>query len=111
MTELLNQSESESNLKIAAVQHSEDINQDIFKEVETGNNCQIELTETNDLFNLDSSDKYKLQIITLKLQKIGILDADETLEQWLLEMMPQITNGENLTLAELLAGLKQFLEL
>ena len=110
MIELLNQSESESNLKIPAVQHLEDINQDTFKEVESSN-CQTELTETNDLFNLDSSDKYKLQIITFKLQKIGILDADETLEQWLLEMMPQITNGENLTLAELLAGLKQFLEL
>ena len=110
MTELLNPIESESNSKIAAVQHSEDLNQNTFKEVEADSDCQIELTETNDLFNLDSIDKSQFQAITFKLREQKILDTDETLEHWLLEMMPLITEGENLTLPKLLAGLRQFLE-
>ncbi|MGL6338703.1 MAG: hypothetical protein ACRC80_06125 [Waterburya sp.] len=58
--------------------------------------------------NIDESE---LQAITLKLQGQRILGVNETLEQWLLEMMPQITDGSKLTVPELLAGLKQFLEL
>ena len=48
--------------------------------------------------------------IDRKLREARILDADETLKDWLWEMMPQVTDGGNITVPELLAGLKQFLE-
>lgn len=68
-------------------------------------------TDVGNLFNTDSISKSDLCAITLKLQQQGILGADETLEQWLSEIMPQITNGSNLTICELLMGLKQFSKL
>lgn len=76
-------------------------------------NNRANLNRTNadvgDAFN--SISKSKLCIVTKKLQKQEILGADETLEQWLSRITPQITNGSNLTLGELLTGLKQFSKL
>ena len=76
-------------------------------------NSRANLNRTNadvgDAFN--SISKSDLFIITKKLQKQGILGADETIEQWLSRIMPQITNGSNLTLGELLTGLKQLSKL
>lgn len=111
LTKLLNLSNYDLDSTITAVQNLEDSNEDTSKEVEAASDRHTEATETNNSFNFDSIDRSKLQAITLRLRKQGILDADETLEQWLSEMMPQITEGKNLTVPELLAGLKQFLEL
>ena len=65
----------------------------------------------DELFNLNNIDRAELQSITCKLKEAGILDTDETLEKWLSEMMPQITDGGNVTVPEIVTGLKQFLEI
>ena len=106
---MLNRINPELDVIITAVQNSRKCNANTFAIAETNNKCDRHTAETN-LFNLDI-DSSQLQAITFKLREAGILNADETLEQWLSEMMPQITDGGNLTLSELLAGLRIFYNL
>ena len=67
--------------------------------------------QPDDLFNISSISKSDTSAIILKLQKEGILSLDDTFDRWLSEIMSQITDGENLTISELLIGLKQFSQL
>ena len=99
MTSILDRTNSELNSVMTVVQNSPKCNANTSAIVETN------------LFNLNSIDRCQLRAITNKLSQEGILDAGETLEQWLSQMMPQITDGGNITVPELLAGLKQFLDL
>ena len=103
------QTNTETNLVITAVQNSSKCNASTSK-ITVTKNKEDEPTQETNLFNLNNINRVELQSITYKLREIGILDADETLEQWLSIMMPQITDGDNLTVPELLAGLRQFLE-
>ena len=67
-------------------------------------------TKSDRSFNIDISEA-DANAIFIKLKEQGILDPEDTLEQWLSEVSSQITDGANLTEHELLAGLVHFLQL
>ena len=98
------------DVMMTAVQNSSKCNANTFAIAATNKEDDKPSQKTN-LFDLNNINRAKLRAIACKLKEAGILDADETLEQWLSAIMPQVTSGEDITVAELLAGLKQFLEL
>ena len=98
------------DVMMTAVQNSPKCNANTFAIAATNNQDNKPSQETN-LFDLNKINRAELRVSDRKLREAGILDADQTLKDWLSAMMPQITNGGNITISELLAGLKQFLEL
>ena len=67
-------------------------------------NLEGQATQPDDLFNIGSISKSYTSAVILKLQEQGILSLDDTLGQWLPDIAAQITNGENLTIRQLLNG-------
>lgn len=63
-----------------------------------------EATQPDDLFNIASISKAYTSAVILKLQEQGKLSLDDTLDKWLPEIASQITNGDNLTIRQLLNG-------
>jgi len=61
-------------------------------------------TSQEDLFNIASISKSYTAAVVLKLVEQDKLSLDDTLDRWLPEIAEQITNGENLTLRQLLNG-------
>ena len=61
-------------------------------------------TQPDDLFNIASISKSLTAATILKLQEQGKLSLDDTLDQWLPEIAANLTNGENLTIRQLLNG-------
>lgn len=61
-------------------------------------------TQSDDLFNIASLSKPYTATVILKLQEQGKLSLDDTIDQWLPEIAANITNGENLTIRQLLNG-------
>ena len=61
-------------------------------------------TQPDDLFNIGSISKSYTSAVILKLQEQEILSLDDTLGQWLPDIAAQITNGEDLTIRQLLNG-------
>ena len=96
------------DVMMTAVQNSPKCNANTF--AIAAKNNEDDKPSQNNLFDLNNINRAELRASDRKLREARILDADETLEQWLSAMMPQITNGGNITISELLAGLKQFLE-
>ena len=96
------------DVMMTAVQNSSKCNANTFAIAATNKEEDKPTQETN-LFDLNKINRAEFRAIACKLREAGILDADETLEQWLSAMMPQITDGGNITVPELSAGLKQFL--
>lgn len=64
----------------------------------------------NHASNLDIS-RADAAAIYAKLREQGILNSEDTLEQWLSSVTSKITDGGSLTINELLTGLKQFSQL
>lgn len=64
----------------------------------------LQATQPEDLFNIASISKAFTSAIILKLQERGKLSLDDTLGQWLPEIAAKLTNGENLTIRQLLNG-------
>ena len=61
-------------------------------------------TETNDLFNIASVSKSYISAVVLKLQEQEILNLNDTIDKWLPNIAEQITNGDSLTIREILDG-------
>lgn len=63
-----------------------------------------EATQTDDLFKIASISKAYTSAVILKLQEQGKLSLDDTLDKWLPEIADRLTNGNNLTIRQLLDG-------
>ena len=63
-----------------------------------------EATQSDDLFNIGSISKSYTSAVILKLQEQGKLSLDDTIDKWLPEIAANITNGENLTIRQILNG-------
>ncbi|MGK7916145.1 MAG: serine hydrolase domain-containing protein [Prochloraceae cyanobacterium] len=61
-------------------------------------------TKPDDLFRVASINKAYTSSVILKLQEQGKLSLDDTLDKWLPEIANQITNGDDLTIRQLLNG-------
>ncbi|MDJ0595638.1 MAG: serine hydrolase [Pleurocapsa sp. MO_226.B13] len=61
-------------------------------------------TKPDDLFNIASISKAYTSSVILKLQEQGKLSLDDTIDKWLPEIANQITNGDDLTIRQLLNG-------
>ena len=61
-------------------------------------------TQTDDLFNIASITKSYTSAVILKLQEQGILSLNDTIDKWLPDIAANITNGESLTIREILNG-------
>lgn len=61
-------------------------------------------TQPDDLFKIASISKAYTSAVILKLQEQRKLSLDDTLDKWLPEIADQITNGNNLTIRQLLDG-------
>ena len=61
-------------------------------------------TQTDDLFNIASISKSYTSAVILKLQEQRILSLDDTIDKWLPDIATNITNGEDLTIREILNG-------
>ena len=61
-------------------------------------------TQTDDLFKIASISKAYTSAVILKLQEQGKLSLDDTLDEWLPEIADRVTNGDNLTIRQLLNG-------
>lgn len=61
-------------------------------------------TQPDDLFNIASVSKSYTSAVVLKLQEQGILNLDDTIDKWLPEITARITNGDSLTIREILNG-------
>ncbi|VEP13768.1 Serine-type D-Ala-D-Ala carboxypeptidase [Hyella patelloides LEGE 07179] len=63
-----------------------------------------EATQPDDLFKIASISKAYTSTVILKLQEQGKPRLDDTIDKWLPEIAEKITNGENLTIRQLLDG-------
>ena len=63
-----------------------------------------EATQPDDLFNIASITKSYTSSVILRLQEQGKLSLDDTIDKWLPEIAANITNGENLTIRQILNG-------
>lgn len=63
-----------------------------------------EATRPDDLFKIASISKAYTSAIILKLQEQGKLSLDDTLDKWLPEIAARLTNGNHLTIRQLLDG-------
>ena len=61
-------------------------------------------TQTEDLFNIGSVSKPYTSAVVLKLQEQGILNLDDTIDKWLPDIAANITNGDSLTIRQILNG-------
>ncbi len=61
-------------------------------------------TKPNDLFNIASTSKPLTAVVILKLQEQGLLSLDDTIDKWLPEIAAQLTDGDNLTIRQILNG-------
>ena len=61
-------------------------------------------TQPDDLFNIASIAKSYTSAVILKLQEQGKLSLDDTLDKWLPEIAANITDGESLTIRQILNG-------
>ena len=61
-------------------------------------------TQPDELFKIASISKAYTSAVVLKLQEQGKLNLDDTLDKWLPEIANKLTNGENLTIRQLLDG-------
>ena len=61
-------------------------------------------TKPDDLFNIASVSKPYTSAVILKLQEQGKLSLDDTINKWLPEIAANITNGDNLTIRQILNG-------
>ena len=61
-------------------------------------------TQPNDLFNIASVSKPYTSAVVLKLQEKGILNLDDSIDKWLPDIAEQITNGDSLTIRQILNG-------
>ncbi|MGK7953049.1 MAG: serine hydrolase [Xenococcaceae cyanobacterium] len=61
-------------------------------------------TQPDDLFNIGSISKPYTSAVILKLQEQGKLSLDDTIDKWLPEIAANITNGDNLTIRQILNG-------
>ena len=63
-----------------------------------------EETQPDDLFKIASISKAYTSAVILKLQEQGKLNLDDTLDEWLPEIADKLTNGNSLTIRQLLDG-------
>lgn len=61
-------------------------------------------TQPEDLFNIASISKSYTSAVILKLQEQGKLSLDDTIDKWLPDIATNITNGESLTIRQILNG-------
>ncbi|MBE9045782.1 serine hydrolase [Pleurocapsales cyanobacterium LEGE 10410] len=63
-----------------------------------------EATQPEDLFKIASISKAYTSAVILKLQEQGKLSLEDTLDKWLPNIANRLTNGESLTICQLLDG-------
>ncbi len=61
-------------------------------------------TQPDDLFNIASISKSYTSAVILRLQEQGKLSLDDTIDKWLPDIAANLTNGESLTIRQLLNG-------